>query len=91
MDKMFSRMENKGYHKETETGTELNKVTVNGHVKATTTCSPEVCRSARQRFQPPDLSGNPWNQKKTIFFITVIVLLIVWIIVYTIVSELKMV
>lgn len=83
-------MDNKSY-KETEAGTELNRVEVNGSAKATTTCTPEVCRSARQRFQPPDLSSGPWNQKKTYFFIAIIVLLIVWIIVYTVVSELKLV
>ncbi|KAL1501672.1 hypothetical protein ABEB36_006961 [Hypothenemus hampei] len=84
-------MENKAF-KDTETGTELNKFTTVHGNKATTTCSPEVCRSARQRFQPPDLANNsPWNQKKTYFFIGVIALLILWIIIYTIVSELKLV
>lgn len=84
-------MENKAF-KETEAGTELHQVTINGNVKATTTCTPQVCRSARQRYQPPDLANNsPWNQKKTYFFIGVISLLVVWIIVYTVVSELKLV
>ncbi|XP_019759396.1 uncharacterized protein LOC109537221 isoform X2 [Dendroctonus ponderosae] len=84
-------MENKAF-KETEAGTELNQVTIHGNVKATTTCTPQVCRTARQRYQPPDLANNsPWNQKKTYFFIGVISLLVVWIIVYTVVSELKLV
>ncbi|KAJ8964675.1 hypothetical protein NQ314_004707 [Rhamnusium bicolor] len=65
-------MDNKAF-KGTDTGTELTKVTVNGSspstARATTTCTPEVCRSARQRFQPPDLSSDsPWNKKKTYFF-----------------------
>ncbi|CAH1126659.1 unnamed protein product [Ceutorhynchus assimilis] len=92
MYKMFN-MENKSY-KETEAGTELNKVTIiNGNIKASTnTCTPEVCRRARQQYQPPDLANSsPWNQKKTYFFISVIVLLIVWIVVYTTVSQLKIV
>lgn len=84
-------MENKAF-KETETDTELNTVTIKDNIKATTTCTPQVCRTARQQYQPPDLANNsPWNQKKTYFFIGVIALLIVWIIVYTIISELKLV
>ncbi|XP_030754454.1 uncharacterized protein LOC115881188 isoform X2 [Sitophilus oryzae] len=85
------KMANKSF-RNTEAGTELNKINVNGKIKATTTCTPEVCRSARQQFQPPNLAENsPWNQKKTYFFIAVIVLLLVWIIIYSIVSELKLV
>ncbi|KAG5880051.1 hypothetical protein JTB14_018476 [Gonioctena quinquepunctata] len=77
-------------------GTELTKITVNGtssEAKATTTtCTPEVCRSARQRYQPPDLaSDSPWNQKKTYFFIGTICVFVAWMIIYSILSELKLV
>ncbi|XP_018579312.1 uncharacterized protein LOC108917285 isoform X2 [Anoplophora glabripennis] len=90
---MFDKMDKKAF-KGTDTGTELTKVTVNGAppARATTTCTPEVCRSARQRFQPPDLSSDsPWNQKKTYFFIGTLVIFAVWIVIYSIVSELKLV
>ncbi|KAJ8925255.1 hypothetical protein NQ315_009083 [Exocentrus adspersus] len=93
---IFNKMDNKAF-KGTDTGTELTKVTVNGELpsaaaRATTTCTPEVCRSARQRFQPPDLSSDsPWNQKKTYFFIGTIAIFAVWIVIYSIISELKLV
>ncbi|XP_060525733.1 uncharacterized protein LOC132703505 isoform X2 [Cylas formicarius] len=93
MERIIDHMENKAF-KGSEAGTELNSVVTNGDLttKATTTCTPEVCRSARQRFQPPDLANNsPWHKKKTYFFVGTIVLLIIWIAVYTIVSELKLV
>ncbi|KAF7280723.1 hypothetical protein GWI33_005579 [Rhynchophorus ferrugineus] len=78
--------------KDVEAGTELNKINTNGNVKATTTCTPEVCRSARHQFQPPNLTNSsPWNQKKTYFFIGIMVLLLVWVIIYATVSELKLV
>ncbi|KAJ8962782.1 hypothetical protein NQ318_001181 [Aromia moschata] len=92
---LFHKMDNKAF-KETNTGTELMKVTVNGAstsaARATTTCTPEVCRLARQRFHAPDLSSDsPWNRKKTYFFVGTIVTFVLWIVVYTTVSELKLV
>ncbi|XP_066156078.1 uncharacterized protein [Euwallacea fornicatus] len=84
-------MENKGF-RETETGTELNKVTITGEINSIATCTPEVCRRTRQEFQPPNLiNHSPWNQKKTYFFIGIICLMVIWIIAYTIVSKLKLV
>nr|CAI5816892.1 unnamed protein product [Callosobruchus analis] len=83
--------------KGTDRGTELMKISVaNGAstsaARSTTTCTPEVCRAARQKYQPPDLaSDSPWNQKKTYFFIGTVAVFVVWIIIYTIVSELKLV
>lgn len=83
--------------KKTETGTELTKVKVNdpsgtSENTATTTCTPEVCRQARNRFQPPDLAtDSPWNQKKTYFFIGILGVFLLWIIIYSIVSEKKLV
>lgn len=78
-----------------EVGIEMTRVAVHSggtEARATTTCTPEVCRQARQRYQPPDLAtDSPWNQKKTYFFIGTIGVFIIWVIIYTIVSELKLV
>lgn len=80
-----------------EAGTELTKVKVNGpsgtsETTATTTCTPEVCRQARNRYQPPDLaSDSPWNHKKTYFFIGTLCVFMLWIIIYSIISEKKLV
>nr|XP_023016660.1 uncharacterized protein LOC111505976 isoform X1 [Leptinotarsa decemlineata] len=101
LKKICHQMANKNV-KGTEKGVELTKITVNGttseakatsaDAKTTTTCTPEVCRSARQRYQPPDLaSDSPWNQKKTYFFIATIIVFVIWIIIYSIISELKLV
>ncbi|CAH0551335.1 unnamed protein product [Brassicogethes aeneus] len=67
-------MENKAYT--SEKGTELKKVESNGTQKdpqdtiedgpstsKPIVCTPEVCRQARQRFQPPDLADSPFLSK----------------------------
>lgn len=88
---------NASVKKKAEAGTELTKVKVIGptgtsETTATTTCNPEVCRQARNRYQPPDLAtDSPWNQKKTYFFIVTLGIFAVWIIVYSIISEKKLV
>lgn len=80
-----------------DTGTELTKVKVNNPqptsaTTATTTCNPEVCRDARNRYQPPDLaSDSPWNHKKTYFFLGTMCIFVLWIVIYSIVSEKKLV
>lgn len=86
-------MDNKGF-RNVETGTELKRVEVNGGAAGTSknnqqtvTCSPEVCRKARQTFRPPDLSEGPWHKKKTYFFVGTIVLLLIWIVVYATLSH----
>ncbi|XP_019881912.1 uncharacterized protein LOC109609645 isoform X2 [Aethina tumida] len=81
-------MDNKGYI--SDKGTELKKVVINGTQTQTEepgpskpiTCTPDVCRQARQRFQPPDLADSPWHTKKTYFFFGIIVLLVIWAIIY---------
>lgn len=98
-----TKMENKAF-RDVEVGTEMTKLKTaqtNGAssvvsagtsaAAATTTCSPEVCRQARQRFHPPDLSEGPWSTKKTYFFVGIIVLMILWIIIYTILSVYELV
>lgn len=87
---------NSSTNKKPETGTELTKVKVNpaatSETTATTTCNPGVCREARNRYQPPDLaSDSPWNMKKTYFFVGTLCIFVLWIIVYTIISESKLV
>lgn len=87
---------NSSVKKKNETGTELTNVKVTNpgisETTATTTCTPEVCRQARNRYQPPDLAtDSPWNHKKTYFFIATLGVFVLWIVVYTIVSEKKMV
>lgn len=51
-------------------------------------CRPEHCRDARHRYQPPDLTGSPWHKKKTFFFISLLVLFIIWVVVYSTLSHL---
>ncbi|XP_057652426.1 uncharacterized protein LOC130891604 isoform X1 [Diorhabda carinulata] len=76
-----------------EIGTELKKITIDGaQTSGALTCTPEVCRNARQRYAPPDLSGDaPWNQKKTYLFIGTICVFFLWMIVYSIVSTFHLV
>lgn len=56
-------------------------------------CASEVCRSARQRRAAnnnDDVDNDgPWHRKKTIFLISILVLLLVWIVVYATLSEMK--
>ncbi|KAK9892282.1 hypothetical protein WA026_019089 [Henosepilachna vigintioctopunctata] len=54
-------------------------------------CKPIHCQEARQRYRPPDLAGDPWQLKKTIFLIGLIVSLIIWAIVYGVVQNLNLV
>ncbi|RZC41583.1 hypothetical protein BDFB_013392 [Asbolus verrucosus] len=89
------RMDNPSFGKDgekTDKGIELSNT--NGGASASenlvVTCTPEVCRAARQRYQPPDLAGSPWHMKKTVFLVGLIVLLIVWIIVFTTLSQLQL-
>lgn len=89
-------MDNPGYQKDVEKGTELEVVqslknTPNGNsTNPSTSCTPEVCIASRERTRGPDLSGSPWHFKKTVFLIGTIVLLVLWIIVYTTLSQLKL-
>lgn len=86
-------MDNPSFGKDgdkSEKGIELSVSSTNGGPSVSenlVTCSPEVCRTARQRYQPPDLAGSPWHIKKTFFLIGLIVLLIIWIIVFTTLNE----
>lgn len=61
--------------------------------QATASCASEVCRTARQRraigVGPDPPEDGPWNRKKTIFLIGLLVLLLVWIVVYATLSEMK--
>lgn len=88
---------NSSANNKAESGTELTKVKINEPASAsqttpTPTCSPEVCRQARNRYQPPDLAtDSPWNQKKTYFFIGTLGIFVLWILIYTILSEKKLV
>lgn len=79
--------------KKPENSTELTKVNIGtSETTATTTCNPEVCRNARNLYQPPDLAtDSPWNTKKAYFFAGTLGIFLLWIIVYTIVSEKKLV
>lgn len=54
-------------------------------------CRPEVCRKSRQKYQPPELTGSPWHLKKTIFLLSIIVLLVIWIVVFSTLSQYKLV
>lgn len=87
-------MENPAYQRDAEKGTELEMVRnkTNGSTgnDASTSCRPEVCQAARQRYQAPDLAESPWQHRKTVFLIGTIVLLVIWIIVYTTLSQLKL-
>lgn len=92
-------MDNPSYQKDPEKGTELeavNSLKNNNTNKSNPnqqpiSCKPEVCRAAMQKNRRPDLAdNNPWHLKKTIFLIGTIVLLVIWIIVYTTISELNL-
>lgn len=87
-------MENKSFNGKDES-VELKKITINGNntstPKSTTTCTPAICRTARGVIQPPDESDSPWNIKKTYFLIGIIAMFVVWILIYAIVSKLKIV
>lgn len=57
-------------------------------------CTSEVCRTARQRRaaadgDAPNQDDGPWHRKKTIFLICILVLMVVWIVVYATLSEMK--
>lgn len=80
-------------------GTELSVVKGNHEFKKaingttpvpgpSTPCKPEICQATRSRFHPPDLAGNPWHAKKTIFLLLTIALLVIWIIIYSTLSKL---
>jgi hypothetical protein len=93
------QMDNPSFHKDAdrknEKGIELSVSSTNGGASSATenlvvTCTPEVCRTARQRYPPPDLAGSPWHLKKTIFLLGLIVLLIIWIVIFTTLSQLKL-
>lgn len=87
-------MDNLGFAKNSnaEKGIELsytNGATTSQGRNLIGTCKPEACKKARQTHASPDLSGNPWNLKKTIFLIGIIVLLILWIIVFVLLKAYK--
>lgn len=95
-------MDNGGFQRDLEEGTELglvrNSATTNGTsssgtptIEPSTSCRPEVCQAARRRYQAPDLSDSPWHNYKTIALIVTIVLFIIWIITYTVLSQLDIV
>lgn len=88
------QMDNPAYQRDAEKGTELemvrNKTNGSSGNDPSTSCKPEVCIVARQRYQAPDLSDSPWQTRKTVFLIGTIVLLVIWIIVYTTLSQLKL-
>lgn len=107
-------MDNGGFRRDVEEGTELGlvknpqtatnttngtkstnisipKSTVSTSAGPSSSCRPEVCQAARRRYQAPDLSGGPWHRHKTIFLIGTIVLLVIWIIVYAVLSHLNLV
>ncbi|KAJ3650133.1 hypothetical protein Zmor_021841 [Zophobas morio] len=94
---MFNCMDNPSFRKDGdkkgEKGIELSVSSTNGGTSASenlvVTCSPEVCRTARQRYPAPDLAGSPWHLRKTISLITLIVLLIIWIIIFTTLKQLQ--
>lgn len=54
-----------------------------------TTCKGEVCQAVIQKYRPPTLSANPWHKRKTIYLILTIVLLVIWIIIYSTLSQLN--
>lgn len=65
-----------------------------GSSQGTTSCASEVCRTARQRRAAggggaPNDDDGPWHRKKTIFLIGILVLMLIWIIVYATLSEMK--
>ncbi|KAK9737277.1 hypothetical protein QE152_g10866 [Popillia japonica] len=55
---------------------------------ASTSCKPEICQAARSRYSPPELAGSPWHIKKTIFLLTFLILMVIWVIVFTTLSQL---
>lgn len=93
-------MDNIGFKRDPEKGTEMHEVhnalahnalTHNGGPQpGPSVCRPEVCRRARESYKLPELTGNPWHRKKTIALSVLLALFIVWIIVYTTLSQLKM-
>ena len=56
-----------------------------------TSCNPDVCQAARRKYAAPDLTDSPWHSNKTIFFLAIIALMVIWVIVYTTISQLKLV
>lgn len=56
-----------------------------------TSCRPEVCQRARERYTAPDLRGSPWHRSKTIFLLITISSLIIWAIIYSTLSHLNLV
>lgn len=93
-------MENPVFQKDVEKGVELLEtkkqgLTTNGATpitkpppQASTSCKPEICQAARSRYSPPELAGSPWHIKKTIFLLTFLILMVIWVIVFTTLSQL---
>nr|XP_022903588.1 uncharacterized protein LOC111415921 isoform X2 [Onthophagus taurus] len=96
------KMENRGFQRDAETGVELkesfsmekkpsNGVTTDAMVQPSTSCKPEVCQAARMRFSLPEMAtGSPWHRNKTIFLVTFLVALGIWIVIYVTLSQLKL-
>lgn len=61
----------------------INSINNNSNGSANS-CRPDVCSAVRQRYPPPDLDGSPWHKHKTYFLITILIIVIVWFIVYSI-------
>ncbi|KAF5303638.1 hypothetical protein FQA39_LY09885 [Lamprigera yunnana] len=97
-----SFMDNSGFQKDLEEGTDLGLVNkteiivmgdrLNGSAPygPSTSCKPEICHSTKKRFQGPDLSDSPWHKTKTIALVITIILFVIWVIVYTVLSQLDL-
>lgn len=94
-------MDNGGFQRDVEEGTELGLVknaerktgkTIanSSRFEPSTSCRTEVCQSARRRFHGPELSDGPWHKSKTIALTVTIILFITWIIVYTVLSQMNL-
>ncbi|KAK5647730.1 hypothetical protein RI129_002622 [Pyrocoelia pectoralis] len=95
-------MDNGGFYRNAEEGTELGLVRNPGAMSApsngnsalyepSTSCNTEVCQSTKNKFPQPNLSNNPWNRCKTISLIVMIILFVLWIIIYTVLSQMNLI
>lgn len=55
-----------------------------------TSCRGEVCQAVLEKFRPPTLSPSPWHKRKTLYLILTLTLFIIWIIIFTTLSQLNL-
>ncbi|KAJ9601549.1 hypothetical protein L9F63_000292 [Diploptera punctata] len=99
---LLNKMDNAGYERDFRTTVEMRDVTPssqpmngNGVLGCTDTCLSLHQQTQKSLQQYQKTSGqkpeNPWHRLKTIFLVSTIAILVVWIIVYTILSQLDVI